>query len=153
MSPRHVTSGPTVFDTQSGSVILLLNPGDVQISRAGGGNEAVTAGYVDPSTLHADVDDVAPKADDAIVEPPGTPLAGTAVGLGAGDGALLMSGATQSLRVTDVATAIVMVLTISPPSIRFLNTHVQTQPASTPCSNRLTSGDIGRSSYLVYLNQ
>ncbi len=79
MTPQ-VTSGPTVFDTQSGSVILLLNPGDVQISRAGGGNEAVNAGYIDPSTLHTDVDDVDPKADDAIAEPPGTPLAGTALG-------------------------------------------------------------------------
>jgi hypothetical protein len=113
MTPQ-VTSGPTVFDTQSGSVILLLNPGDIQISRAGGGNEAVNAGYIDPSTLHTDVDDVDPKADDAIAEPPGTPLAGTAVGLGAGDGAVLKSGATQSLRVTDDTTAVVLVLTISP---------------------------------------
>jgi hypothetical protein len=113
MAPQ-VTSGPTVFDMRSGSVILLLNPGDVQISRAGGGNEVVTAGYVDPSTLHADVDDLDPKADDAIGEPPGTPMAGTAVGLGAGDGAVLKSGATQALRVTDETTAVVLVLTISP---------------------------------------
>jgi hypothetical protein len=113
MAPQ-VTSGPTVFDTRSGSVVLLLNPGEVQISRAGGGNEAVTAGYIDPSTLFPDDDDLDPKADDAIAEPPGTPLAGTAVGLGAGDGAVLKSGATRALRVTDQTTAVVMVLTISP---------------------------------------
>ncbi|MEA2514638.1 MAG: acid phosphatase type 7, partial [Thermomicrobiales bacterium] len=114
----HNTEGPELLDVRAGPVLLVLNPGQVRISRAEGGEENLSAGYDDPSITpepdSAEGDDHEDGGMGADSAPPGTPLPGTAIGLRSGDAALLATGGTRVLRASDDAPAVILVVAVVP---------------------------------------
>ena len=98
-------------DVSSGRVLLVVNPGQVRITRADGGQESIRGGYEDPSATprDADEDEGGPGLVSAT---PGTSIAGTVTSLNIGDGAVITAGGSRALRASRDASAVVLLIGI-----------------------------------------
>jgi hypothetical protein len=113
---QREAAGPELMSVESGSVAVVLNPGHLHVTRAGGNQEFVEAGAFDPAaqpTLDPNDPEDAEEIEAREMHP-GAEIPGTAVGLADGDTGLLEMGGNRILQGTSDQPAAVVVVAIIP---------------------------------------
>ena len=124
-SKAHRAEGPELLEVVAGPVAVILNPGQLRISRTSGEQETLRAGYEDPMAspdpfLETDGEE---GGLGMTTLPPGTPLPGTVAGLNTGDAAVLKAGGSRVLRSGDESPAEIVVV-----GLRVTETDVPATP-------------------------
>lgn len=124
---QRQVAGPEMIDVVSGPVTVVLNPGQLRISRATGEQETLRAGFEDPLAspdpfLETDEEEGGIGMTEL---QPGTPIPGTGSGMDSGDGAVLKAGGGRVFRSAEDAPAVIILVEVQ---------VTETSPVGTPPS-------------------